>query len=78
MAEGNILNLNVVVPEDNGGYVVAASWIEETHDKPILELLASKDVTVAAGKRYSTNGRSGSIHFTGDGMGRIFVCITKV
>jgi hypothetical protein len=41
------------------------------------ELLGSPDVNITPRRRYSTTGRSGSVHFTADDGGRVFVCITK-
>jgi len=74
--EGNVLNLAVAIAGPGGEHIVVASWMD-THDAVIQELLSSNDVKVSVGKRYSTTGKSGSIHFTGDNVGRIYVCITK-
>lgn len=73
---GNILNLAMVVKDDRDRYVVVAAWLE-SHDNLIRELLSSPDMTVTPRKRYSTTGRSGSVHFVCDDGGRIFLCITK-
>jgi hypothetical protein len=73
---GNILNLAMVVKNDRDKYVVVAAWLE-SHDNLIKELLSSPDMSIIPRKRYSTTGRSGSVHFVSDDGGRVFLCITK-
>jgi hypothetical protein len=74
---GNILNLAIAAKDERDQYVVIAAWLE-THDNLIRELLSSPDMFITPRKRYSTTGRSGSVHFVAaDDGGRIFVCITK-
>ena len=72
----NILNLAMVCKDDDDRYFVVASWLD-SHDQLIKELLSSPDVFITPRKRYSTTGRNGSVHFTADDGGRVFVCITK-
>jgi len=75
--EDNILNLAMAMKDDESDdYFVVAAWLP-THDTLIKELLSSPDVFISPRKRYSTTGRSGSIHFAADDGGRVFICITK-
>eukprot|EP00613_Pedinella_sp_CCMP2098_P049799 CAMPEP_0171848750 /NCGR_PEP_ID=MMETSP0992-20121227/19219_1 /TAXON_ID=483369 /ORGANISM="non described non described, Strain CCMP2098" /LENGTH=254 /DNA_ID=CAMNT_0012467733 /DNA_START=8 /DNA_END=768 /DNA_ORIENTATION=+ len=72
----NILNLAMAVKDENDEYFVVAAWLE-SHDALIKELLSSPDVYITPRKRYTSTGRIGSVHFTADDGGRVFVCITK-
>ena len=72
----NILNLCMVCKDSSDRYFVVAAWLD-AHDTLVKELLSSPDLYITPRKRYSTSGRSGSVHFTSDDGGRVFVCITK-
>ena len=76
--DDNILNLALLVRKDfEAEYLTVAAWLP-SHDAVLRELLSSPDLRLRPGKRYSTNGKQGSIHFISDEGGRIFCAITKV
>jgi hypothetical protein len=74
---GNVLNIALVCRGDDDDFFSVAAWLP-SHDAVLRELLSSPDLRLRPGKRYSTNGKQGSVHFVADDGGRVFCAITKV
>ena len=74
---GNILNCAIVCRGDDDELFIVAAWLP-SHDAVLRELLNSPDLRLRPGKRYTTTGNQGSVHFCGDDGGRVFCVVTRV